>query len=150
MTPAGAPSTPLWHANGVRAEAHRYRVEWLDALDNEVSTTADLFEEACTLEGRPLLRTTLRQILLTDHAFSNARVPKILARIQHLVGVEMPVRHMTVAWLLDPRSGGRRFIAWLDATQEFRSEPWSGFPYRSPFSAANSAATTKNKPGDPR
>jgi hypothetical protein len=133
----GAPSTPLWRANNARAEAARDRAEWLVSLDAGVNTAEDLFEFACTFEGRPLLRLPLRQVLLARKGFGTARATKTLARVQSLLGVEMPVRKMTVAWLLDSRVGGRRFMAWLDCTRDFRSEPWSGFPYRSPFSDAS-------------
>jgi hypothetical protein len=150
MTAAGVPTTPLWHANGVRAEADKTRAEWLVSLHRGYVSAGDLFEQACTTEGRPLLRLPLRQILLAQGGVGAARAARILTQIKQLVGVEMPYRNMTVAWLLDSRVGGRRFLAWLDVTRNFRSEPWSGFPYRSPFSAAGPAAMTKNKPGDAR
>lgn len=150
MTVSRVPITPLWVANNARAAAADMRSDWLVSLDAGVSTAVDLFVHACTSEGRPLLRLPLRQVLLSQPKFGQARVTRTLDRIQLVLGVEMPVRSMTVGWLLDSRSGGRRFMAWLDATQILRSEPRPGFPYRSPLSAADQAALTQNKPGDLR
>jgi hypothetical protein len=139
---SGRPSTPLWQANSARDAAAKLRAEWLVSLDAELVSVSDLLLHACTLEGRPLLRLPLRQVLLSQPDLGVARAGKILARIQDLLGLEMPVRKMTVAWLLDRRAGGRRFMAWLDATQKSRSEPWPGFPYRSPFSAPGDAQSS--------
>ena len=134
-----APVTSLAVANSARQEADRQRAEWLVSLDAGVTDVADFFEFACTLEGRPLLRVPLRQVMLAGLGFSEAKTRRALDRIQQLLGVEKTTRNMTVAWLLDSRTGGKRFMAWLEATQILRSEPWSGFPYGSPFSALGGA-----------
>ena len=127
-----APATPLWRANTAREEAAKLRAEWLVGLDAGLVSLADLFAFAATSEGRPLLRIPLRQVLLSAPSIGSSRAPQILARVQSLLGVEMPVRKMTIAWLLDSRTGGRRFMAWVDSTEISRSEPWSGFPYAPP------------------
>jgi hypothetical protein len=136
----GAPTTPLAEANTARAAAALMRAEWLVALDAGVVDADGLIDQACVPEGRPLLRLPLRQVLISQPHFGNARAGKTLARMQSILGVEMPIRDMTVAWLLDSRVGGRRFMAWLDATLKNRSEPASGFPYLSPFSAGDAGA----------
>ena len=147
-TAAGlAPSTPLSVANDARAEAARLRAEWLVGLDADLVTAKDLFEFACTLEGRPLLRIPLRQVLLSDGRFGVARSTRILARIQDLLSVEVPVRKMTVAWLLDARTGGKRYLAWLESTEVLRSKPAPGYPYSSPFSALGGAQAAPARPG---
>ena len=144
---SGSPSTPLWQANEARREAAVYRAEWLVDLDSSTSTVNDLFKAACTDNGRPLLRLPLRQVLLAEGRIGEAKVGRTLLRIQELLGTEMPVRAMTVAWLLDSRTGGKRFMAWLDANQFQRSKPWPSFPYGSPFSALGGAQAASPRAG---
>ncbi|WP_159604633.1 hypothetical protein [Agromyces humi] len=124
-----APSTPLAVANDARARANELRAEALINLAEGVFTQQDLFEFAATASGKPLLRIPLRQVLLSTPGVGEARAGKVLERLRDLLNVRTQPRDMTIAWLLDSRAGGRRFLAWLDTVSPIRTEPWPGFPW---------------------
>ncbi|KQO98870.1 hypothetical protein [Leifsonia sp. Leaf264] len=126
-----APVTSLADAKTARVAADHERAEWLVSLADGFNSQADLFQRAGTLGGRPLLRIPLRQVLLATKGIGDQKAAHILARVQTVLGVKIPVRKMTVGWLLDSRAGGRRAMAWQDVTTSLRSEPWPGFPYSS-------------------
>lgn len=150
MAPATAPAMPHEAARKLRDQAQKGRAEWLVSLDAGLLTSKDLFEEASAARGKHLLRIPLRQVLLSTKGIGEARATKVLDRIRRLLGVSTPARDMTVGWLLDSRAGGRRFMAWVDATAEHRSEPWSGFPYSSPLVTAGRSQSGFESGGNSR
>lgn len=118
-------------ANSARARARRYRASALLAIadDNNRTTVNDILRHACTEKGRPLLRLTLKQLLLAQPGVGDETVTRILNHTVRVVGVASPPRRLTVAWLLDARAGGRRFMAFCDALADNSKQPWPGFPF---------------------
>lgn len=120
---------PIAEARVALSDARRYRAEWQLGLTAEDVTPLDLFAHAASEEGKPLRRLTLRQVLLALPGYGPIRTQTVLDALAVRVGVPTgPSTHdLTVAWLLDPRAGGKRFLCWLDATRE-KMTPWTGFP----------------------
>jgi hypothetical protein len=114
---------------GARRSASRVRAEWLMLVNDETVTPADLLNEAARADARPLLRLSLRQVLLAQPAWGRKRTEAVIGHISSIFGGRIEGRQITVGWLLDPRAGGRRFHAWLDAHQPKTRPPWPGFPY---------------------
>lgn len=110
-----------------RRKADRTRNEWLVSIDAGVVTVPDLLRAATTESGRALRKLGLRQVLESQPGFSRAQAERVLDHTRTLLGAEPDLR-LTVAWLIDPRTGGRRLQAWADALQQ-RDLPWTGFPY---------------------
>jgi hypothetical protein len=75
------------------------------------------------------IQLSLRQVLLAQPAWGRKRTDAVIEHISSIFGGRMERRQITVGWLLDPRAGGRRFHAWLDAHQPKSRPPWPGFPY---------------------
>lgn len=104
------------------------RSEWLASIHVGVISVPDLIQAATEESGAPLRRISLRQLLLTQPGWSEAKVRAALDRITHLLDLKESTRRLTVAWLVDARTGGKRLRAWADVMQE-RVLPWTGFPY---------------------
>lgn len=114
--------------NSARREASLYRAEWLMSLTAGIVTIPDLMSEAANPEARALLKLSLRQVLLSQPGWGRRKAERILTHIESVTGARMERRKITVGWLLDPRAGGRRYAAWLDAFEP-KTTPHPGFPY---------------------
>lgn len=120
-----------------REAAARHRGEWLTLIADGVSTIDQLFTEAAAPDGRPLLKLSLRQVLLAQPGWGRNRTRAVLEKILSVAGGRVGhvqsanVGHVqpTVSWLLDSRSGGRRVAALLDALEPKKGAPWPGFPF---------------------
>lgn len=94
---------------------------------NGDASVDDILREATTADQHPYLRLRLRQLMLTVPHASPKTVNRVLTITSELFD-DYPVRSMTVAWLLDRRSHGRRYQVWADAQRD-REAPWPGFPF---------------------
>lgn len=123
---------PLTVANSARHAAARQRAAALIAVADKDNTTdvREVILAACTQQGRPLTRITLRQLLLAQPGWGPDRTSKALEQMLTTLGQpEVNQRKLTIAWLLDKRAGGRRFMAFCDALYPRASAPWPGFPF---------------------
>ncbi|WP_104136662.1 hypothetical protein [Cryobacterium sp. Y62] len=144
QTSGDAPSRPanaIVELNAARAAAQEIRSEWLTAVTIGVLTIHDLVEHAAAPEGRPLMRLPLRRLLLASPDFTIKEADRILKHVSDVLRLRDDDRRnqRTVQWLLDDRTGCRRFMAWMDAIAP-RERPWSGWP------ATPSSTTTVGKP----
>lgn len=117
-------------ANEARAKARFVRAARLYSLANGSTTVVETIAAATDDAGRPLLRLTLRQLLLAQKGWGEQRTAHVIGRTLSVIGApETPTRKLTVAWLIDPRSGGRRIMAFCDALSAKDGPPWPGFPF---------------------
>ncbi len=123
------PSNPVSLLNSARQQAAIFRAEWLMLIHDEIMSLSDLMHEAEREESKALLRLTLRQILLAQPGWGRRKTNQILDHILSVLGAKIDRRQLTAGWLIDPRSGGRRYASWLDAFEEKRTPPWPGFPH---------------------
>lgn len=131
MRPA-PPPTPLANANSALRSARTMRAEWSVGVAEGLLTSVDVIEHACTVEGRPLRRMKLRQLLLSQPHWGQARTGEAMTRFARFAGLapSADLDELTAGWLIDSRAGGRRISAWLDAVEVRRDgPPWPGFPY---------------------
>ena len=122
------PHTDVSVLNKARRNADRFRAEWLILLNEKMMEPADLLREAARPEAKPLMKLSLRQVLLAQQGWGRRKTDAVIDHVSAVSGARIDRRKMTVGWLLDPRSGGRRFAAWLDAFEP-KTKPWPGFPY---------------------
>lgn len=115
--------------NTARRAAGRQRAEWLMRVLDGSAGVQDLMKEAARPEARPLLKLSLRQVLLAQKGWGRMRADGVIDHITSVIGGKIDRRLLTVGWLLDPRAGGRRYAAWLDAFQPKTGPLWPGFPY---------------------
>lgn len=109
----------------------RYRADWLESLDAGLVTPMDLLKHAATPAGRPLLRLTMRQVLLSVPHTSVPAAEKVLSQLRDVTGChDISLGKLTVGWLLDNRAKGSRQAAWIGLDKQFRnSPPWPGYPF---------------------
>ena len=121
--------------NSARRRAQRLRAEWLTSVHEGFMPVTDLIAYAATEDGAPLRRVRLRELLLSQERWGESRTETVLASLRAVLnlGDDLPLRRITVGWLLDNRTSGQRFDAFLDvlgaATGAGRSTPWTGFPF---------------------
>lgn len=130
-SPRTPPPVALAVANQARAAARRYRAEWLVAVNQELVTPLDVVTQAAEDEGRPLRRLSVRQLLAAQPGWGEARVSAAIARLRSVLAEQTRAQgELSVGWLIDNRSNGRRFLGWLDAVHVARdTPPWAGFPF---------------------
>ena len=130
---------PLETANSARAIANQMRAAELIAVAESRQTIHDVITHAATQQGRPLLRITLRQLLLAQPGWGEQRTTATLKKLASPIGqAAPPLRKLTIAWLLDQRSGGRRFMAFCDTFSAKSAAPWPGFPFAPRGTSSNS------------
>lgn len=123
---------PLDVAYSAAVAANRQRAAALIAVSDPAAamSVTGVISAACIPSGRPLRRITLRQLLLAQQGWSSDRVGKTLERTVASLEIEsIDLRRLTIAWLLDPRAGGTRFMAFCDALHHRTAGPWDGFPF---------------------
>ncbi|GAA4153738.1 hypothetical protein GCM10022286_00490 [Gryllotalpicola daejeonensis] len=125
-----SPLAPQPVAQSYQLAARRQRAAALLRVTAGEITVPDLIREACSEAGRPLLRLTLRQVLLAQPKWTKGRVERTLIRLGQVLEADLGEHaRLNLAWLVDPRSGGRRFTAFCDCLVPSQAPPWDGFPW---------------------
>ncbi len=110
--------------------ARRIRAEWLLKLQQGETDLPGLLRQACQPGFHALLRLPLTRVIAEQPGYSTAKAVRILGRVQELLGAEPLTRpeavRLKVQWLVDGRSGGRRLMAFCDATRTKEGRPWPG------------------------
>lgn len=127
-----------------RRRANRTRAEWQIALALGEVTIKDFIEEACSWQGVALRCVSLQSLVTAQAGVGEVRARAFLdefeARLGHprarrnagKAAGHKPVGKRPVSWLIDPRAGGKRLLAFLDVMDQSPSEPWPGFPLAAP------------------
>lgn len=126
MTP---PAPTLETANAARRNAAVYRAQWLMLIHDGMVTPGDVLADAAGPQARPLMKLSLRQLLLAQQGWGKTRADGVIDKILSVTDAKIERRQVTIGWLLDPRAGGRRFAAWLDAFEPRSALGGAGFPY---------------------
>jgi hypothetical protein len=135
--PSGGQLIAPADAQAVRRRADVVRAEALLSVARGTLTVWDVLRQASVPAGKPLLRLSLRQLLLAQPGvglkISFTRTRALFA----LLGVPMDpsAPSATVQWLIDPRANGRRVLALIDVMGVRTGPPWAGFPFASQVSA---------------
>ncbi|MBG0738705.1 hypothetical protein IV500_04640 [Paeniglutamicibacter antarcticus] len=116
-------------ANEARRGADTYRAQWLMLVHEGMVTPGDVLTDAAGTQARPLLKLTLRQLLLAQPGWGRTRAYAIIDKVLSVADASIDRRQVTIGWLLDPRAGGRRFAAWLDAIDPRKELSAPGFPH---------------------
>lgn len=126
---APSPAHPVAAAREALARARSTRAAALiDVVERRLDVEQFLVR-AATEEGRPLRRTTLRQLLLAQPDWRPKKVDEALSVLAEKIGLSNDdLGTKTVSWLIDPRASGRRHQVWQD-TLLGKPEPWGGFPH---------------------
>ncbi|MCC3299448.1 hypothetical protein [Arthrobacter caoxuetaonis] len=95
----------------------------------EPATVADVLKASESKEYRPLLKIRLGMLLRYQPGWGRIRAEGVVDHVLAVTGVKLDRRLVNVGWLLDPRAGGRRYTAWLDALEPKKNPPWQGFPH---------------------
>ncbi len=140
VTPAPQPSggqllSPA-QAQAAKRSADHVRAHALLSIADGRMTVWDVLREASTPAGRPLLRLSLRQILLAQPGVGVRTAQGTLTALGQLAGSHTTTQSqadLTVQWLIDPRAHGRRMLAFLDVMDSRTgTAPWRGFPLAPP------------------
>lgn len=132
------PYSPISHARSAAREANRVRAEYLLAVADGTLTPLEVAEVSCQYEYRALRRITLMRLLTAQRGVGKAHATVILAEMMAcLKGTRLTDKDrsdlpdLTLAWLIDSRSAGRRWAAFNDALTRTRTPdaPWPGFPF---------------------
>lgn len=92
-------------------------------------TVHEVVRRATLVTGKPLLRIHLVALLRAAPGKTPEEVDRSLRRLLETLDLTAPApKDLTVQWLVNFKSGGRRLAAWLDATQP-SGPPWPGFPF---------------------
>ena len=132
------PYSPISTARAAGVEARRMRAEHLLAVSERLLSPLDVVELAAQYEHRALRRIRLHVLLSAQPGVGEVKARLVCENmLRTLHGRELTdterksVKRLTVAWLLDTRSAGRRWVAFYDALHRKRvpSPPWPGFPF---------------------
>ena len=124
-------------AMAVRRAADMTRARALMSVAAGQSTIWDILAEAAMPAGRPLLRLSLRQLLLAQPHCGERTAKDRLDSLSTTMGlpIGLATRSATLQWLLDPRSSGHRMLAFIDVMDGRGGRtPWTGFPFAPPAS----------------
>ena len=132
--PVEAPFAPgggatLTRMRTAAAEARRLRAETLAGLAVGRLNSEEVLDRAAERTDHPLRRLKLMDVLSAPNGVGLVTATRLLDRVRRVLGEpDLPFKAMTISWLLDRRSGGRRYLAWLEATTR-GAAPWPGWPY---------------------
>lgn len=124
--------------NTARRAASRARAEWLVGLESGFVTVGDVLEYSTNENGAVVNKLKLRSMLTAAHG-----APRAKAIVKHMLAIlelEVPSSELTVGWLMDQRTGGRRVMALADALNPKTGPPFPGFPFRTSAAPVKVAA----------
>ena len=125
------PPTPLAVANLALTAARVMRGEWIQLLASGSVSVADLLVTAAGADGAPLRRLRLVQVLAAQEDWSMERAQSVVSMtVRGAQSRSEPKRPVTVGWLIDPRSGGRRLRSFAEAMASLDADHLDRFPYR--------------------
>lgn len=128
MNATSHPTPPSSKATAALATARMIRAAALTEVAEGRYTAEEMIARACDPDENPaLLRITLRELLASQPGWGVRSASIVTRRMAEALG-EKP---KTIAWLVDRRTGGKRWMAYLDATAE-RALPWAGYPWQPP------------------
>ncbi|MGP5015105.1 hypothetical protein ACTXJX_14980 [Glutamicibacter ardleyensis] len=109
-------------------EARRFQAEWLLLVASEEASLSEVIEEACTEDGASLRKIRLVSLLTSQPRWGEKKALQVLNLMISVLKVKAEPKEITIGWLVDSRSGGRRLQAWTDALQP-KAPAWRGFPF---------------------
>lgn len=119
LVPVSVPAAELVAANRVRGEH-------LLLLASGAMSLGDFFVAATDL--LPLQRVGLRRVLTTSGLFGVVDAERAVRKMLLLLGEDVPLRKVTVGWVLDSRTFGRRLVVFADCVHLEPVVP-VGFPF---------------------
>ena len=105
------------------------RAEQLVAIAKGLLTPEDVVDTARRADWVALRSLSLQQLVLSVPEAGPRRWREVRDRLLGVLGAKLSDKDLTVGWLLDPRAGGRRYLAFIDAMRPRREPPWPGFPW---------------------
>jgi len=120
---------PVADARTMISHAHRQRYMYLQALRDEQITIVDVIRAAAAPAGTYLRKIRLHH-LLSAAGWSTTKTRHAINLLTTITGTD-PNTTPTISWLIDPRAGGRRIVAWANIVNA-DTTPWTGFPYAPP------------------
>jgi hypothetical protein len=108
--------------------ARQARAEMLLEISAGRLTPIEFVDMARDASWVALRRESLREVIVSAPFLGARRWREIRDRMLGVLDVEASDKDLTVGWLLDPRAGGRRYLAFIDAMRT-REPPWPGFPW---------------------
>lgn len=148
-TPPPIPSAGVLAA--ARTHAKEMRAEWVLRIHRQQVTVHEAIAHATTHEGRPLLALGLTRLLSAQKSWSRAHADRALVHIHTTLDMPLPPlrerSRLTVKWLIDGRTGGRRLLALADF-QTPLGKPYPGFPFATmPTVVTHSIASATTRRG---
>ena len=129
--------TDMVRANVALRAARRQRGEVLASISASLLSVAEVLELAASDEGEALRRIRISSVL-AELGCPRRRVDGLLDMLRRLACADprTPDRRLTVGWICDRRSSGRRQVALCEILVLLSSErgtrlgPVVGYPYR--------------------
>lgn len=108
--------------------AQEARAEWLLQIHYKKVKPRDFIDAARDPSWVALRRESLRQVIISEPGVGEGRWRQVRDRMLDALDIKVWDKDLTVGWVLDPRAGGRRYHALIDALRP-REAPWPGFPW---------------------
>lgn len=105
------------------------RAEQLVAIAKGLLTPQHVVDTARRADWVALRSQSLQQLVVSVPGAGPRRWREVRGRLLGVLGAKVSDKNLTVGWLLDPRAGGRRYLAFIDAMRPRREPPWPGFPW---------------------
>lgn len=118
---------PVEQAREALDDARHLRARNLLRVTNGEQRALDVILSAREAGGVALRQIKLRQLLLAQPGVGRQRADAFLSAVASTLETSADLGSKNISWLIDPRSGGRRFLCWLDASTR-QTAPWPGFP----------------------
>lgn len=125
-----------------RRRANAARGELLSLVRDGLLSAWDAISETASSDDEALRRISLEQLVMTQPGVGEVRARKIVEQVIHILEVpphRIGPRDVTLGFVVDGRSQGRRMLAVLDAFIAHgliadcdEVSLWPGFPYSPP------------------
>lgn len=110
--------------------ADMVRAAWRLKVHNGDLKPVEAIVQIVEEDDRAGMRITLRSLFVDAPGWGRKRTEQLMDRIQKVADSPSTPRRMTIAWLVNPNSGGRRWEAMLDGVSRWEKEALPGFPFR--------------------